>query len=1363
DERSLSASRAAAWRALRQRWGWLDGLSAVDRSWMYWGAFHAYQQEGRYDSAWKALHEGNALQDAAQPYDPQQDEALTRSIMRMFQPPKRGSSDAAEAYYAALLQGAGGHRDARFRPVFVVGLPRSGSTLIEQVLASHSQVWGAGEDTALAPLLPELLAVLNSQGNVEASRIAAVGRKYADEMWARLPPERQQGGGSSSSGGTSSSGSAGGSAGGSQGQVRWVVDKMLRNWWHVGFIAMMLPDACIVHAVRHPADAGLSCYAQPFEGRGTPWASNLSHIAHQIQLVHRLGEHWDAVLPGRVLHLRYEDLVRDQEAASRRLLAHCGIPWEPAVLRFHETQRTVATASLAQVRQRLYGSSVGRWRHYARQLAPLLRPLRQLILRYEQQAGLDSSEQLLAQVLDEATCESSGSGSGSSSGGSGSNGGSRAGGGGKGRALAESPPPLPPAEPPPRFSSDSNVQWSVLRASHGGSIVRVQSTGLRYIAVPSAAILGTFLQQEYQPNATACAAACTRHRSCAAFNWCPADASPGCRMDSTLSFLPPGSCHTLQPTAILTPSILPLLAAGGSLRTVAGAPLAPDLLALPQDAPGYEALLGFSLFGVGNNVPCPESFAEAYCAIASEVPALTSACDSKSRCTTINVLLGASMGVRITAGPVGSPIGVLKAVNESVSPHQLCYSPFSALYMQRGKVPPLPQPQPQPTAQPTGAASVPPSALGASPLPPSVAAAPLPTHNDTFWSILRRYQAELRQVDNVWVIAAPNVLLPGISVSGQSNEPSFEACVRRCISFPDCYSLTYCPPGAATASCVIGTMGVSSIPPGGCQLLYEDGVAHGWSVPILAWGPGMRTMAGTPVTSPANNSVPGYRQHLGQGLLGAHDISKPECPDSTRLDFCRFEASLEEAADRCNRNLNCTGFTFRAKAIPGETNRSSAVLKGGQPATPFDPRRALPHSGFGNVNWNPGLSLYVKDSLPLPDATPLPRPDQPAAGPSAQQQQQQQVPGSDPPSTASAGGGLGAGVIAGITVGATAAAAVAAAAAALLVRRRRRRRRSEAPGLRLPDAVKRTASGADHLPPVVAVVSPTNATLTTPRQRSNPPHSALVPLVPIAAADVAADAQRSSLDSDTPSGTQLLGSAPSSSREQRSGGGGGGGGTVQDSAGRGGSHVPSNTLAAAGSPHSSGSSSDAAAASAAAPAEGVAALAWAAELLAGQAPGWQEALVSEADIQFMTAPDGRRISLGAGASGHVYKVLLGGHTQCAAKIVEWYGRQHSQLHFVQEAAMLRRLRHPNVVGFQGVAVTEERGILLMEFCAGKCMLLHRAAMSSRYNRGRRAVLDIATGLAYLHDCRVLHLDLKPHNVLLSREGVAKIGDVGFSR
>lgn len=138
-------------------------------------------------------------------------------------------------------------------------------------------------------------------------------------------------------------------------------------------------------------------------------------------------------------------------------------------------------------------------------------------------------------------------------------------------------------------------------------------------------------------------------------------------------------------------------------------------------------------------VPCPESFSDAYCAIASEAPALTEACTAKPWCTTVNALLAASMGVRMVQGPVGSLIGVLKQVTETVQPHQLCYTPFSALYMQRGKValPPLP-PQPAAVAPPPPAAAP----------PPGAAASPLPDESGMFWSILRRPQGELRQVGN---------------------------------------------------------------------------------------------------------------------------------------------------------------------------------------------------------------------------------------------------------------------------------------------------------------------------------------------------------------------------------------------------------------------------------------------------------------------------------------------------------------------------------------------------------------------------------------------------------------------------------------
>ncbi|PSC69236.1 sulfotransferase [Micractinium conductrix] len=384
DEAALSRGERHAWQALQARWGWLGALSPADQSWFNFALWAAYQQAGRHEEAWQALAEGNALQDAAAPFDPAQDTGNVAAIVRMFQPPKPSSADPGDAFYAALMRGEAGFRDPPgLRPIFVVGMPRSGSTLVEQILASHSQVWGAGEDTALAPLLPDLLAVLHApSGQVEASNIAAVGARYIADMRGRVPSDRPE--------------------------ARWVVDKMLRNMWHIGFIAMMLADPCILHATRHPADAGLSCFAQPFEGRGTPWANNLTHIAQQLELVQRLADHWDAALPGRVMHVRYEDLIRDQEGTTRAMLAHCGIPWEPSVLSFHTTQRTVATASLAQVRQRLYSSSMLRWRRYARQLAPLLRPLRSAILRYEREAGLESSAALLAEVLDTGAAANAG-------------------------------------------------------------------------------------------------------------------------------------------------------------------------------------------------------------------------------------------------------------------------------------------------------------------------------------------------------------------------------------------------------------------------------------------------------------------------------------------------------------------------------------------------------------------------------------------------------------------------------------------------------------------------------------------------------------------------------------------------------------------------------------------------------------------------------------------------------------------------------------------------------------------------------------------------------------------------------------------
>ncbi|PNG99777.1 hypothetical protein TSOC_014439, partial [Tetrabaena socialis] len=163
-----------------------------------------------------------------------------------------------------------------------------------------------------------------------------------------------------------------------------IVDKMLRNLWLFGYIQLLLPRSCLVHVVRHPLDAALSCYAQPFGYSGVPWAWRLQHIGEQLRMTHALERHWRAQLPrGRLLTLHYEELVAAPEASARRLLSHCGLGWDPAVLRFHTSNRTVSTASVAQVRQPLYSRSVGRWRKYERQLAGLAAQVRPEIESYE--------------------------------------------------------------------------------------------------------------------------------------------------------------------------------------------------------------------------------------------------------------------------------------------------------------------------------------------------------------------------------------------------------------------------------------------------------------------------------------------------------------------------------------------------------------------------------------------------------------------------------------------------------------------------------------------------------------------------------------------------------------------------------------------------------------------------------------------------------------------------------------------------------------------------------------------------------------------------------------------------------------------
>jgi tetratricopeptide (TPR) repeat protein len=242
-------------------------------------------------------------------------------------------------------QGLGCH--SATTPIFIVGLPRSGSTLVEQILASHSQVEGTAE-------LPDI-----------AKLTASISRRFGDlnypEAVVRLLPDDWRQLGETYLERTQRF---------REGKP-YFTDKMPNNFPSIGFIASILPNARIIDARRHPLDSCFGSLKQHF-AHGQTWSYDLQEIGEYYLEYRRLMRHWAEVLPGKVLELRYEDMVSDQEQQTRRLLEFCGLPWEDQCLRFYETDRAVRTASSEQVRQPIYSSSIHHWRNFRDQLAPLI-------------------------------------------------------------------------------------------------------------------------------------------------------------------------------------------------------------------------------------------------------------------------------------------------------------------------------------------------------------------------------------------------------------------------------------------------------------------------------------------------------------------------------------------------------------------------------------------------------------------------------------------------------------------------------------------------------------------------------------------------------------------------------------------------------------------------------------------------------------------------------------------------------------------------------------------------------------------------------------------------------------------------------
>ncbi len=311
----------------------------------YWFAVGKMLEDARrHDEAFDAYAQGNRLKHAATPWD----EATRLDLQRR----------TVATFTRAVVNRVPSHGSAAVDdpiPVFIVGMPRSGTSLLEQVLATLPGVHGAGELRWLAEVLASAaddhaageFTFPESLGDYAVDALRQLGRRYTARLRALAP------------------------------QATHVVDKLPANFLHVGLIHGMFPQARIVHAMRDPMDACFSCYSRLFNADNLPFTYDLDALARYWLSYDEVMRHWRGVLPeGRVLEMPYETMVADFENQARRLVDYLGLPGDERCLGFHTNPRRVDTASKVQVRRPIYGTSVARWRPYERQLAGLLDAVR---------------------------------------------------------------------------------------------------------------------------------------------------------------------------------------------------------------------------------------------------------------------------------------------------------------------------------------------------------------------------------------------------------------------------------------------------------------------------------------------------------------------------------------------------------------------------------------------------------------------------------------------------------------------------------------------------------------------------------------------------------------------------------------------------------------------------------------------------------------------------------------------------------------------------------------------------------------------------------------------------------------------------
>ena len=318
----------------------------VDRYHLCFALGKAYEDLADYATSWHFYERGNALKRAESRYRPEPVELNTANQQRICT--------------REFLRQRAGCGLASSEPIFIVGLPRSGSTLIEQILASHSQVEGTHELADVPRLVHELQgrdpdlddprypAIL---AGLPRETFAALARRYLDDTRIYR-----------------------------SGKPRFI-DKMPNNFRHIGLIHLLFPNARIIDSRREPLAGCFSLYKQLF-ARGQEFAYSIPDIARYYRTYLELMEHWDRVLPGRVLLVHHEDVVDDLAGSVRRILEHCELPPEPACLTFYRTERSIRTASSEQVRQPIFREGLDQWRHFEPWLGPLREALGDALERY---------------------------------------------------------------------------------------------------------------------------------------------------------------------------------------------------------------------------------------------------------------------------------------------------------------------------------------------------------------------------------------------------------------------------------------------------------------------------------------------------------------------------------------------------------------------------------------------------------------------------------------------------------------------------------------------------------------------------------------------------------------------------------------------------------------------------------------------------------------------------------------------------------------------------------------------------------------------------------------------------------------------